>query len=128
MRVLLDTHVLLWWVADSKRLYSPAFDVVGSARFRCVVSAASAWEIATKFRLGRLPEAQVLSFDIPRTIQEQGFEELRISATDAWRAGSLPGSHRDPFDRLLAAQAQAHGMPIVSADAAFDAFGVARIW
>ena len=128
MRVLLDTHALLWWVADSRRLSSRAFDVVANPPSPCVVSAASAWELATKFRLGRLPEAEALAFDISRTIREQGFEELRINAADAWRAGSLPGPHRDPFDRLLAAQAQAHDLAIVSADAAFDHFGVLRIW
>ena len=93
-----------------------------------VVSAVSAWEIATKFRLGRLPEADAAAVNIADSIASQGFGELAISVADAERAGRLPGPHRDPFDRMLIAQAQARELVIVSMDAAFDRYGVNRLW
>ncbi len=93
-----------------------------------MVSPASAWEIATKFRLGRLPEGEAAAFDIAGVIADQGFEELAIGVADAERAGRLPGPHRDPFDRMLIAQALAHDLAIVSIDAAFDRYGVNRLW
>lgn len=92
-----------------------------------MVSAASAWEIATKSRLGKLPEWPSV-IDVASAVADQGFEELSISVADAERAGRLPGPHRDPFDRLLIAQAQAHGLIVVSVDAAFDGYGVLRLW
>ncbi len=93
-----------------------------------VVSAASAWEIATKFRLGKLPSAAAIVGDIEGAVIEEGFETLAVSMRHAQHAGTLPGDHRDPFDRLLAAQAQLEGMVIVSGDRVFDAFGVKRLW
>lgn len=92
-----------------------------------VVSAASAWEIATKSRLGKLPDWPS-TLDVGAAVVDQGFEELSISVADAERAGRLPGPHRDPFDRLLIAQAQAHDLVVVSIDAAFDGYGVRRLW
>ena len=92
------------------------------------VSAASAWEIATKYRLGKLPGGEALAVDVAGTIRRQGFEELAISIADAERAGRLPGPHRDPFDRMLIAQALARDLPVVSTDAVFDGYGVNRLW
>ena len=92
------------------------------------VSAASAWEIATKYRLGKLPGGEALAVDVAGTIRRQGFEELAISVADAERAGRLPGPHRDPFDRMLIAQALARDLPVVSTDAVFDGYGVNRLW
>ena len=92
------------------------------------VSAASAWEIATKYRLGKLPGGEALAVDVAGTIRRQGFEELAISIADAERAGRLPGPHRDPFDRMLIAQALARDLPVVSMDAVFDGCGVNRLW
>jgi len=92
------------------------------------VSAATAWEITTKVRLGKLPGIDAVARDIASAIASQGFEELDIRVIHAQRAGSLPGNHRDPFDRMLAAQAEVEGISIVSADTAFDTLGVPRIW
>ncbi|TMA70665.1 MAG: type II toxin-antitoxin system VapC family toxin [Deltaproteobacteria bacterium] len=84
------------------------------------LSAASVWEITTKARLGKLPRALAVAADVPAAMASQGFAPLSITAAHAQRAGSLPGSHRDPFDRMLVAQADLEGLPIVSMDAVFD--------
>ena len=126
--VLLDTHAFLWWLADSERISEPARIVMADKSNDIVVSAASAWEIATKFRIGKLPGCEAVANDIASHIAGQGFEELAIGVADAERAGLLPGSHRDPFDRMLAAQALARNLSIVSVDPVFDGFGVIRLW
>ena len=128
MRVLLDTHAFLWWVADSTRLSAAAYRVIDDEANEIVVSAASAWEIATKYRLGKLPEAEAIATDVAGCIADEGFEELSISVADAERAGRLPGIHRDPFDRILIAQALGRDLAIVSIDATFDRYGVNRPW
>ena len=128
MRALLDTHAFLWWIVDSGRLSGSAYRVIADEENDIFVSAASAWEIATKFRLGRLPSGEVVATDIVGNIANQGFEELTISVTDAERAGRLPGPHRDPFDRMLIAQALTRDLAIVSIDTAFDRYGVNRLW
>lgn len=92
------------------------------------MSAASAWEIATKHRLGKLPSAAALVADIGGAIAAQGFAELPISLAHAERAGALPGPHRDPFDRMLIAQAMLDDLVLVSNDTAFDAYGARRLW
>ena len=93
-----------------------------------LVSAASAWEIATKHRLGKLPGADALALDIPGAIANQGFEELPITVEDATRAGALPGPLRDPFDRILIAQALARNLVLISTETHFDRYGVRRLW
>ena len=128
MLVLLDTHAFLWWIADSERLSGPARAVIADELNDIVVSAASAWEIATKFRIGKLPGCEAVAVDVAGHIAGQGFEALAISVGDAERAGRLPGPHRDPFDRMLAAQALTREFPVVSADPVFDRFGVIRLW
>ena len=128
MRALLDTHTLLWWVVDSARLSNTAFRFIADESNDIVVSAASAWEIATKHRIGKLPEARVVAADIAGYIAGQGFEALAIGVADAERAGRLPGHHRDPFDRMLIAQALGHDLAIVSVDTEFDRYGVNRLW
>jgi PIN domain nuclease of toxin-antitoxin system len=92
------------------------------------VSAASAWEIATKVRLGKLPTAADLASDFSGQIEREGFQLLPISADHGIRAGLLPGPHKDPFDRMLIAQAQAENMPIVSNEAVFESYGINRLW
>lgn len=92
------------------------------------VSAATAWEIATKHRLGKLPEADELAIDIQRYMASQNFLELPVTISDAQRAGSLPGHHRDPFDRMLIAQAMAEDLVLVSNETLFDRYGVRRLW
>ena len=128
MRVLLDTHAFLWWIEDSPYLSSTARQVIADEANEIVVSAASAWEIATKFRLGKLPEAKAVATDVAGCIADEGFEALAVSVADAERAGRLPGFHRDPFDRMLIAQSLRHDLSIVSIDAEFDRYGVNRLW
>ena len=128
MRVLLDTHAFLWWIADSARLSGAARRAIEDDANTIFVSAASAWEIATKHRIGKLPQAEAVALDVTGSIAGQGFEELAISVDDAERAGRLPGLHRDPFDRVLIAQALARDLAIVSVDQAFDGYGVHRLW
>ena len=128
VRALLDTHALLWWVADSRRLSDSARRAIACEENDILVSAASAWEIATKVRLGRLTIADTVTANIAVVIASQGFEELPISVADAERAGRLPGPHQDPFDRMLIAQALIRDLTIVSVDAAFAPYGVNRLW
>lgn len=128
MRALLDTHAFLWWLADSGRLSDPTRRMIADEENDIFVSAASAWEITTKYRLGKLPEGSAAAFDVVGNIARQGFRELMISVADAERAGLLPGPHRDPFDRMLIAQALARDLVVVSADAVFDRYGVNRLW
>ena len=105
MQVLLDTHAFLWWLTDSRRLSEEVRQVILEPSNDKLVSAASAWEITTKHRLGKLPEADAIALDIPGAIARQSFEELPVSVADAARAGALPEPLRDPFDRMLIAQA-----------------------
>ena len=128
LQVLLDTHAFLWWIADSERLSGPARGVIADELNDIVVSAASAWEIATKFRIGKLPGCEAVALDVSGHIAGQGFAELEIGVADAERAGRLPGPHRDPFDRMLAAQAVAREFPVVSVDPVFDRLGAMRLW
>ena len=128
MRVLLDTHALLWWLAGDKQLSAPARWVIEDEGNSVYVSAASAWEVATKHRLGRLPRAGPLASNFADVVVSQGFLELAISLDDAQRAGSLAGEHRDPFDRMLIAQAKGHDLALISNEQLFDDYGVIRIW
>jgi PIN domain nuclease of toxin-antitoxin system len=128
MQALLDTHTLLWWLSDSPLLTKPARKILVEAKNSVFVSAASAWEIAAKVRLGKLPTAADLAADFLHHLQQEGFEMLPISGDHAIRAGLLPGSHKDPFDRMLIAQAQAENLAVVSNEVVFDSYGVRRIW
>ena len=128
MRLLLDTHAFFWWLSGSNRLSLPARQAIGDEDNGVMVSAASAWEIATKHRLGKLPDAEALALDIPGAIAGQNFEELPITVEHAVRAGALPGPHRDPFDRMLIAQALSGNLVLVSIESLFDSYGVRRFW
>ncbi|MBV9303149.1 MAG: type II toxin-antitoxin system VapC family toxin [Acidobacteriaceae bacterium] len=128
MQALLDTHALLWWLSDDPALTKAARRIIAETRNTVFVSAASAWEIATKVRLGKLPTAADLATDFTGQIVREGFQILPISGEHAIRAGLLPGSHKDPFDRMLIAQAQAENVPIVSNEIRFDSYGVRRLW
>ena len=128
VRALLDTHAFLWWIADSARLSGAARRTIDDESNTIFVSAASAWEITTKHRIGKLAQAEAVVLDLTGSIVGQGFEELAITVDDAARAGRLPGLHRDPFDRVLIAQAQARDLAIVSVDQTFDGYGVHRLW
>jgi PIN domain nuclease of toxin-antitoxin system len=126
-RLLLDTHALLWWVADHPALSAIAAGAIDEPTNEVFVSAASAWEVTTKARLGKLI-AGPLAQDFAGEVRRQGFVPLPISLDHGQRAGSLPGHHGDPFDRMLIAQAQAQNLVLVSNEAVFDAYGVQRLW
>lgn len=128
MRLLLDTHALLWWLTGDTGLSAASRAEIGLPEREVLVSSASFWEIATKVRLGRLPQATTIVSDLPGIAQSQGFRVLPISADHALRAGLLPGEHRDPFDRMLAAQAQLENLVLVSNDIAFDQWCAFRLW
>lgn len=128
MKVLLDTHALLWWVLGNPRQSDGAVTVLGDAASTIVVSAVSGHEIATKFRLGKLPVPARLAEHLDQMVTENGWQPLPLNMAHAQFAGHMPGSHKDPFDRMLAAQALIEDMPIVTNDAAFAGFGVKVIW
>ena len=128
MRILLDTHALLWWLAGSDRLSKVARGAIADDANDVLVSAGSAWEIATKYRLGRLPGTAALAEDVSGCLLDQGFRPLAITVADGERAGRLPGPVRDPFDRMLIAQALTLDIALVSIEQPFDRYGVRRLW
>ncbi len=128
MRLLLDTHVLIWWLAGDPMLSANAKAAIADPGNEALVSAASAWEIATKYRIGKLPQGAPLAVDMPGVLAGQGFVELPITVRHGQAAGSLPGPHRDPFDRMLIAQAVLVDLVLVSNEAVFDRYGVRRLW
>ncbi len=128
MQLLLDTHAFIWWFGGSEQLLPSARRAIADDDNDVLISAASAWEIATKHRLGKLPEAEALALDITGAIANQGFEELPITVDDAARAGALPGRLRDPFDRMLIAQALSRNLVFISNEPLFDRYGVRRLW
>ncbi|MBI5479040.1 MAG: type II toxin-antitoxin system VapC family toxin [Deltaproteobacteria bacterium] len=128
MRVLLDTHALLWWLDGDRRLPPRVRKLLGDAATTVFVSAASVWEITTKARLGKLPGALEVAADVPACLASQGFLGLSVTVEHAQRAGTLPGDHRDPFDRMIIAQAMTEDLPVVTADPAFAPFPVRRVW
>ncbi len=128
MRVLLDTHSLLWASLSPKELSRSAAALIQDDSNQIFISAASAWEIATKVRLGKLPQAVPLERVFLEKMRDAGYSLLPVTVEEGLRAGRLPGAHRDPFDRMLAAQALAQDIPILSIDPQLDVFGVRRIW
>jgi PIN domain nuclease of toxin-antitoxin system len=128
VRVLLDTHTLLWAKISPASLSRQVVEIMADPLNMIFVSAATAWEIATKVRLGKLPGADSLEKDFLETMEESGYTLLPIQAENALRAGRLTAQHGDPFDRIIAAQALAMDIPILSADPKLDAFGVRRLW
>lgn len=128
MRLLLDTHALIWWLAGDDALNRKARDAIADVANGVFVSAASAMEVATKFRIGKLPGAALLAQDFEGIVAEQGFAELPITVHHARLAGEMAIAHKDPFDRLLIAQALAEDMVLVSNEVLFDAAAVKRLW
>ena len=122
MRLLLDTHALLWWLAD-EGLTDQARDAIADPANLIMVSAASAWEISIKKALGKLAAPD----DLEDQIYEGGFNALPISIAHAIAAGQLPRHHEDPFDRMLIAQAFAEGLTVVTRDKRFEDYGVALL-
>lgn len=128
MRLLLDTHAFLWWLAGDERLSVTARGAIADENNDIFVSAISAWEITTKHRLGKLPGVAAIVADLDGAIESQSFIGLPVSIRHGQMGGALPGPHRDPFDRMLIAQATAERLTLVSNEQIFDAYGVARLW
>ncbi len=128
MRYLLNTHTLVWWLLDDIRLSHKARAEIADADNEILASAVSAFEVTTKHRLGKWPEAQPICADFIKLITNERFGLLSIQTLNALQAGRLAGEHKDPFDRLLAAQAIHEDLIIVSTGSAFDTFGVQRLW
>lgn len=128
MRVLLDTHVFLWWITDDERLSPRAREVMVEGRNTLVLSAASGWEMAVKARLGRLSVAGDFASFLSEQLALNGIDTLPVTMAHALHVFELPAHHRDPFDRLLVAQALLEGMPIVTADPEIARYPVEVIW
>lgn len=128
MRLLLDTHTLLWVLEDNPRLSRRAAEALAAPETEKLVSAVSAFEICLKFNLGKLPGSAALAEAFEQTIAAINCTPLPISLAHAETAGKLDLSHKDPFDRLLIAQARIERVPIVSNEKLFDDLGVERIW
>lgn len=128
MKLLLDTHALVWWLNDNPKLSAVARAAIADPGNDVFVSAASAWEIATKVRRGRMPEAVQLVADFHDLLQQEAFEPLDVTTHHGLLAGGLPGDHSDPFDRMIAAQAISEVMRVVSIDPAITALGAIAVW
>jgi PIN domain nuclease of toxin-antitoxin system len=128
VRLLLDTHAFLWWVADAPDLTRTARRAIAEAKNECLLSVASCWEMAIEVGLGKLKLTGKIERFIPEQMAANGIRELPIEVRHATRVSRLPFHHRDPFDRLLAAQALDEEIAIVSADPIFRRYGVKRIW
>ena len=126
--LLLDTHALLWWLVEPEKLSALAIAAINDPAATVFVSAATGWELATKVRLGKLPGAELLLQDLPSLLQHQGFQPLAVQLHHGVRAGSYQQAHRDPFDRMLAAQAELEGLQLVSLDPALATFPCRVLW
>lgn len=116
---LIDTHILLWWVFDNPKLDESCRAIIANPNHIIFVSSASAWEIATKYPIGKLSQARKLVENYAQVLHKASFSELPITTAHALRAGNLPIDHRDPFDRMLMAQAELENLPILTYDSAF---------
>ena len=128
MRLLLDTHALLWWWSGDRRMPRKIRSLFTDDGSEIYVSSISVLEIAIKFRVGKLPEAGRIIERFEEILVEQGFRELSVTSTHARRAGLLTGKHRDPFDRILAAQSLIEDLVVVSKDDALGKFGARTMW
>ena len=128
MRLLLDTSAVLWWFADDPSLPASVEALIDDPANTIFVSAASAWEICTKVRIGKLPTGRSLCEDFNGYLDRFHFEPLAVTIEHGRFAGRMAGAHKDPFDRMLAAQSLIEGMPLVTNDTAIIAFGVPVVW
>lgn len=128
MRLLLDTHTFLWWVQDSSRLSARARAAIANRDHACYCSLASVWEMAIKVSLERLELPSAVDRFVSEQLAANQFEALPVDLRHLGAVARLPYHHRDPFDRLLAAQALTEGLAIVSADPVFRKYGVKRVW
>ena len=128
MRVLLDTHAFLWWIEDASSLSKKARAAISDPDNECLLSLVSCWEMAIKLSLGKLRLPGAIERFIPEHLAANAFHQLAITFRHVAKVATLPFHHRDPFDRLLAAQAIEERCAIVSADPVFRKYGVTRIW
>jgi len=128
VRLLLDTHALVWWWLDDRKLPTAARSAIADQTNEVIVSAVSAWEIANKFRVGKWPEVGSLADGFAGKLALSRFAALPVNIDHAQLAGTLPGSHRDPFDRLIAAQCLIEAATLVSADEVLTQFGLTNLW
>ncbi|MBA2347798.1 MAG: type II toxin-antitoxin system VapC family toxin [Solirubrobacterales bacterium] len=124
MRALVDTHAVLWWLGNDARLPAAARALIAEPENELLVSVASLWEIAIKRKLGRLEVVD----DLPQVIVREGFRWLAVSPAHVWAVRNLELHHRDPFDRLLVAQASIEGIPVISADPRLPVYGIDVRW
>jgi PIN domain nuclease of toxin-antitoxin system len=128
MGALLDTHALIWWVTGDERFSRKLRQHLAHPTQEVFVSAATAWEIATKVRIGKLEAPRALLRDFAHAIASLGFLPMPITLRHGADAGLMSGAHRDPFDRILATQARVESLDLVSCDPAFEALGVKTLW
>lgn len=128
MTLLFDTHALIWWFEGSAKFSRKVRDQIDRGGEAILVSVVSAFEMTTKYRLGKLDNVAELLTDLPGHLARQAFQVLPLSLAHAELGGQLPFDHRDPFDRLLIAQAQIEQALLVSNETLFDRFGVRRLW
>jgi PIN domain nuclease of toxin-antitoxin system len=128
VRILLDSHALFWFIDGDRRLSQSGREAIEAAETVVHVSAITAWEFAYKFRAGKWPAAAALANDLQGIMSEHRFEPLPLSIEHARHAGLMVSTHRDPFDRMLAAQAELEGLALVTADPVFGRFNVRTLW
>lgn len=125
---LLDTRTFLWWIFNDNRLSYNARDLIRNHESTLFLSTASAWEISTKHRIGKLPEADAIVDELPGLLIRARIEPLAITLDDALLAGSMKYEHRDPFDRMIIAQARLRDIPVITDDSAFKGFDAEIVW
>ncbi len=128
MKLLLDTHTFLWWITDDPQISAKALELMGDSQNDLYWSAASTWEVAIKYALGRLPLPDAPTIFLPAELGKNRIESLPIVDTHAFQAGLLPRHHRDPFDRMLVAQAQVETLGIISNDTKIRLYHVNVYW
>jgi PIN domain nuclease of toxin-antitoxin system len=128
VRLLLDSHTLLWFVEDDPQMPDPVKELIEDEQHDKYVSVASVWELAIKVGLGKLTLAKPIEIYLPEVVEQNGFLILPVTTPHALLVAKLPFHHKDPFDRLLIAQSLHETMPIVGIDAVFDSYGVTRYW
>ena len=124
----MDTHVLLWWLQNDTRMSPKISDILANPDVRAFVSSASVYEISIKVKLGKMDEAREIELSLLKVVEQEGFEYLAISPEHSLTAGRLNLVHRDPFDRLLAAQSIVEYLPIMTVDKRIDRLGSKTVW
>ncbi|MCD6297282.1 MAG: type II toxin-antitoxin system VapC family toxin [Deltaproteobacteria bacterium] len=128
MNLLLDTHAFLWWITDAPKLSKTARELMGNGQNILYWSAASSWEVSIKYALGRLPLPEIPEIFLPSELSQNRIESLPVIDAHAFRAGHLPRYHRDPFDRMLIAQAQVESLALLSNDKKLGLYDVDVRW